>query len=111
MTLWDTGYTGQDPTDFLRDRYSTAAAVPDQGTNYGRFINPRFDELLDEAVTLDAKKQQAVFCEMARILEDELPNLSLYSTMNADAFSTRLQGPVSNINDLVTWNAADWTLK
>ncbi len=111
MTLWDTGYTGQDPTDFLRDRYSAAAAVPDKGTNYGRFINSRFDELLDEAVTLDAKKQMAAFCEMARILEDNVPNAPLYSTFNADAHSNRLQGPASNINDLITWNVADWTLK
>lgn len=111
MTLWDTGYAGQDPTDFLRDRYHADAAVPDQGTNYGRFLNPRFDALLDEAVTLDQRRQIAVFCQMGRILEDQVPNLPLYSTFNADAFSARLQGPQSNINDLVTWNAADWTLK
>jgi peptide/nickel transport system substrate-binding protein len=111
MTLWDTGYAGQDPTPYLRDRYHSAAAIPDQGTNYGRFLNSRFDALLDEAVTVDKERQLAVFCEMARILEEEVPNVSLYSTLGADAYSTRLQGIESNINDLVTWNVADWTLK
>jgi hypothetical protein len=30
--------------------------------------------------------------------------------MDADAHSSRLQGVQSSVNDLVTWNVADWTL-
>ena len=35
----------------------------------------------------------------------------LFTATNADAHSIRLQGIQSSTNDLVTWNAADWTLK
>ena len=35
----------------------------------------------------------------------------MFSTINADAYSTRLEGVQSTINDLVTWNAADWTIR
>jgi hypothetical protein len=48
---------------------------------------------------------------MAQIMEDELPVILLFSTINADAHSSRLHGIQSNINDLVSWNAADWTVK
>jgi hypothetical protein len=34
----------------------------------------------------------------------------MFSTVNADAYSNRLEGIQSNINDLVTWNAADWQI-
>ena len=47
---------------------------------------------------------------MAQILEEELPVILLFSTVNADAHSARLQGVQSTVNDLVTWNVADWTL-
>jgi hypothetical protein len=32
----------------------------------------------------------------------------MFSTINADAHATHLQGIQSNINDVVSWNAADW---
>jgi Tfp pilus assembly protein PilN len=47
---------------------------------------------------------------MAEILEDELPEALLFTAINADAHSVRLQGVQSTTNDIVTWNAADWTL-
>jgi hypothetical protein len=48
---------------------------------------------------------------MATIMENELPQLLLFTATNADAHSVRLQNVHSSTNDLVTWNAADWTLK
>jgi hypothetical protein len=47
---------------------------------------------------------------MAQIMEDELPEALLFTAVNADAHSTRLQGVQSTTNDIVTWNAADWTV-
>jgi hypothetical protein len=47
---------------------------------------------------------------VAEIVNDEIPTLYLFSVINADAHSTRLVGVQSTINDIVTWNAADWTL-
>ena len=110
IDLWDDGYSGADPTEFLQQSYSSAAAVPDQGYNFGRWINPQFDELLNQVYTLDEAQRKTTFCEMAKILDDELPQILLFSTLNADAYSSRLSGIKSNINSVVTWNIADWTI-
>jgi peptide/nickel transport system substrate-binding protein len=111
MDLWDDGYSGTDPNDFLWSYYYTEAATPDAGYNYGRWMNEEFDALLDEAYTLDEEYRHDLFCQMAEILEAELPQALLFTAVNADAHSARLEGVRSSTNDLVTWNAADWTLK
>lgn len=110
MDIWDDGYGGVDPTDFLWSYYYSEAATPDYGYNYGRWVNEDFDALMDEAYTLDEDRRKEIFCEMAQILEDELPEALLFTAVNADAHTTRLQGVQSSTNDLVSWNAADWTL-
>jgi peptide/nickel transport system substrate-binding protein len=110
IDLWDDGYSGTDPTDFLQQSYSTDAAVPDQGYNFGRWSNPEFDTLLYETYTLDETQRKVNFCQMAQLLEDDLPQILMFSTINADAYSTRLSGIQSNINSIVTWNISDWTI-
>jgi ABC-type transport system substrate-binding protein len=110
IDIYDDGYAGTDPTDYLWSYYYSEAAVPDAGYNYGDWINADFDALLDEAYTLDEAQRRDVFCQMAEILEAELPEALLFTTINADAHSTRLQGVQSSTNDIVTWNAANWTL-
>ncbi|MCL4822841.1 MAG: hypothetical protein KJZ57_01365, partial [Anaerolineales bacterium] len=110
MDIWDDGYTGLDPAEYLQSYYSAGAAVPDMGYNYGRWVNADFEALLDETSTLDQSARQEVFCKMATLLDEELPELLLFTVVNADAHSARLLGVQTSANDLVTWNAADWTL-
>ena len=47
---------------------------------------------------------------MAKILDDQLPEILLFTTLNAEAYATRLAGVQANINDVVSWNVADWAL-
>jgi peptide/nickel transport system substrate-binding protein len=110
IDLYDDGYSGIDPTDFIYKYYASASAEPDQGWNVGRWTNPQFDTLLNEAYTLDEQQRKDVFCQMAKILDDELPQILMFSTINADAYSARMSGVQANINDIVTWNVADWTV-
>lgn len=110
IDLYDDGYKGTDPAPYLRQYYSSASAVPDQGWNVGRWKNAEFDALLEQTNTLDEQKRKEVFCQMAKILDNEVPEILLFATINADAYSTRLAGIQSNINDVVSWNIADWTL-
>lgn len=111
MDIWDDGYYSNDPTDFLWSYYASEAATPDYGYNYGRWMNEDFDNLLWETYTLDEATRSDAFCQMAQILEDELPQILLFTTVVADAHSTSLVGIQSSTNDLVTWNAANWELK
>ena len=76
----------------------------------GRWLNEDYDVLLDEAYTLDEEYRKEVFCDLAQILEDELPEILLWSAIDANGFSTRIEGGQSTVNDVMTWNVADWIL-
>jgi peptide/nickel transport system substrate-binding protein len=110
LDLYDDGYAGNDPTDFLWQYYDSASAEPDNGWNIGRWFSPQADELINGAYTLNESDRQAAFCQMAQILDTELPQILLFSTINADAYSTRVDGVQANVNSVVSWNAADWKL-
>jgi peptide/nickel transport system substrate-binding protein len=111
LNMYDDGYQGLDPTDNqLWYYYHSDAAEPDSGWNVGRWLNPDFDALLDEAYTLDEDYRKEVFCQIGNLLDDELPEILLWSAIGADAFSTRLEGGQSTTNDLPTWNVADWKI-
>lgn len=111
LNLYDDGYPGIDPTDNqLWYYYYTDAAEPDYGWNVGRWSSADFDALLDEAYTLDEAYRKDLFCQMAGIMDAELPQILLWSAIGADAFSTRLEGGQSTVNDLPTWNVADWKI-
>jgi peptide/nickel transport system substrate-binding protein len=110
LDLWDDGYSSTDPTDYLWELYASEAATPGNGWNIVRWQNEEFNALLGEAYTLDEAKRKDIFCQMAKILDEQVPVILLFSTVNADAYSIRLSGIRSNINDLVTWNVADWKI-
>lgn len=111
IDIWDDGYAGVDPTDFLWELYSIEAATPGYGWNLARWVNEDFDALIDAAYTLDEASRQETFCQMAEILDREAPIILLFTIPNADAYSSRLEGVQSTVNDLVTWNIADWKIK
>ena len=110
LDMYDDGYAGVDPTDFIWNYYHTDAGEPDMGWNVGRWFNADFDALLDEAYTLDEEYRMELFCQMAEILDQELPQILLFTTINADAYSARMQGVQATSSDIVTWNVADWTV-
>ena len=47
---------------------------------------------------------------MAQILDDEVPQILLFTTLEVHGVSKRLQNVQPSVNDPVTWNVADWTL-
>jgi len=108
LNMWDDGYAGVDPSDFIWSFYYSQAAEPDYGWNVMRWSNEEADALIDESYTLDEEYRKEIFCELAQIFEDELPWILLFSTTENAAHSTRIEGVQAQINDIVTWNAADW---
>jgi peptide/nickel transport system substrate-binding protein len=111
LNMWDDGYAGVDPTDFIWSFYHSGASEPDMGWNVVRWANAEADALIDEAYTLDEEYRQEVFCQLAAILEDELPWILLFSTTENAAHAARLTGVQPSVNDIVTWNAADWKVE
>ena len=110
LDLWDDGYFGSDIQDYLWSYYYSEAAAPDWGWNVGRWYNEDFDALLDEAYTLDEEYNLEMLCEAAQILDEELPHIVLWSAIDAAGYSTRLSGVQATINDVLTWNVADWQI-
>jgi peptide/nickel transport system substrate-binding protein len=108
LDMWDDGYPGVDPTDHIWYYYYSEAAEPDYGWNVGRWLNEDADALIDETYYLDEEYRQEMFCELAALLDEELPQILLFSAFDGAGYSARLQGVQATVNDLVTWNAADW---
>jgi peptide/nickel transport system substrate-binding protein len=111
LDMWDDGYPGLDPTDNIIWTYYLSDNLEMEGFNVGRWSNEDLDAWLDEAYTLDEEYRQEVFCEIAAILEEELPQILLWSALEAHGVSERLQGVQPSANDPLTWNVADWTIK
>jgi len=66
--------------------------------------------LIDELYTTDEDYRMEVFCDMAEILEEELPYFELFSTLEQFGLSERLQGVKPTTFDILTWNVADWSV-
>jgi len=111
IDLWDDGYAGVDPTDYIWETYSIAATTPDAGWNIMRWNNSAADALIGETYTLDEQTRKDTFCAIGDFINAELPIIHLFTVPNADAYAARIEGVQSSVNDLVTWNIADWKLK
>jgi len=112
LDMFDDGYPGTDPTDYQIWAYYASDATEDNfGFNVMHWYNEDFDNLLWEAYTLDEEYRKELFCDMADILEEELPQILLWSAVDAHAISSRLMGVVPTANDPLTWNVADWYIQ
>lgn len=115
VDLWDDGYPGIDPGDYLIWRYASwsVPGLEDGGAggNVMRFDNPEVDRLLQQAHTQhDPLTRRQTFCQIERILADERPMLYLVYFSDAHAISSELQGLVVNPNDALTWDVINWQL-
>jgi ABC-type transport system substrate-binding protein len=115
MDLWDDGYYGIDPTDYLYDLYDPRA-IPTQndplaGLNVMRYRNAPLADIFAKLrrPISDAKRNQ-ILCQLAIILYRDLPDIPLLALPDYYAANNRLQGVSPHIYDTVTWNAADWYL-
>jgi peptide/nickel transport system substrate-binding protein len=108
FNMWDDGYPGTDPTDYLWVYYHSAAMEPDWGWNVERWYNEDFDAWLDEAYTIDEEYRAEVFCEIAAIMDEEVPTIPLFDAADITIHNSRVTGIQSTINAMVNWNIADW---
>lgn len=116
MNLWDDGYYGIDPTDYLFDMYDPRAIPtendPLAGFNVMRYRNLSLIAIFDELYMPipDTRRQQRI-CQLATILYRDLPVIPLLAFPDIYLINTRLQGVYPHIYDTVTWNAEDWYLE
>ncbi len=116
VDLWDDGYPGTDPTDYLIWRYASwsipGADNAGTGGNVMRFANAEVDRLLQLALTqLNPGERLSSLCQVGQVLSEENPMSYLVYFTETNAFSPALQGVVVNPNDTITWDAYNWSVE
>jgi peptide/nickel transport system substrate-binding protein len=91
--------------------YSTPQIAP-AGGNLCRYSNPELDQLFVEGRgTNDLDKRKEIYTKAAQILNDEVPNIFLWSPNVFYAVNNRVQGFMGpGYSDNRLWNAEDWTV-
>ena len=82
------------------------------GANYSRWANERVDELLalaGSSPSLDERRE--AYCEIAQLVNEELPQIYLYQFQENHAVSTQLQGLTMTTWAGLAWDIADWWLE
>jgi peptide/nickel transport system substrate-binding protein len=69
--------------------------VPPEGQNRGYYSNPRVDQLIEQGrATFDRNKRKQIYAEIQRIVQEDLPYVSLYHQINVAVMDKDLQGYV-----------------
>lgn len=83
----------QDP-DFLYVIFFSKN-IPPEGQNRGYYSNPKLDQLLVEGrSTFDREKRKEIYGEAQKILQEDLPYLSLYHQVNVAVMRNNIDGYV-----------------
>jgi peptide/nickel transport system substrate-binding protein len=70
--------------------------VPPEGQNRGSYANPRVDQLIMEGrSTFDREKRKQIYAEVQKILQEDLPYLSLYHQQNVTVMRNNIDGYVT----------------
>ncbi|HUR82715.1 MAG TPA: ABC transporter substrate-binding protein [Thermoanaerobaculia bacterium] len=67
--------------------------VPPEGQNRGYYNNPKVDQLIaDGRATFDRTKRKQIYGDIQRIVQEDLPYISLYHQINVAVMDKDLQG-------------------
>lgn len=69
--------------------------IPPEGQNRGYYSNPKVDELISQGrATFDRAKRKQIYGEIQRIVQEDLPYVSLYHQINVAVMDKDLEGYV-----------------
>jgi peptide/nickel transport system substrate-binding protein len=68
---------GNQNPDIFRLVYGSGA-IPPNGQNRSRYVNPQVDKLLDEARTATRERSKEIFSQVQKILAEDLPQIYLW---------------------------------
>jgi peptide/nickel transport system substrate-binding protein len=69
--------------------------VPPEGQNRGYYSSPRVDDLIAQGrATFDRNKRREIYAQIQRIVQEDLPYVSLYHQINVAVMDKDLQGYV-----------------
>ena len=83
----------QDPDFYYIIFYSKN--IPPEGQNRGYYSNPRVDQLITQGrMTFDRSKRKPVYMEIQKIVQEDLPYVSLYLQTNVAVMRSNVDGYV-----------------
>ncbi len=115
LQMFTTGNTNPDPTKYMKT--FTCGATPQKsnnwsGDNYGRYCNPQYDRLWQQATqALDPKKREQLFIQMNDLLVKNFVVIPLIHRADVVGMNRSLAGVQLTPWDRNTWNIQDWTRK
>jgi len=110
------------PLDFSPEAMQgwISTQIPTQGTawkgsNFGGYVNPRFDSLFDEhLVALETPKRQGLFADLLKILADDAVSVSLYydTSTYTVAYRKGIRGVTMapSLQQINAWNIQTWEM-
>lgn len=115
ILVYDTG-TGINPQLHVFDLLHSSRIPREEnegaGGNYARWSNATADALLESAGTSpDLGERRAAYCEVAELVNEEVPQIFLYQFAGGNAYATRLKGFRTSTWAGLVWNAAEWHLE
>jgi peptide/nickel transport system substrate-binding protein len=115
ILVYDTG-TGINPQLHVFDLLHSSNVPREEnegaGGNYARWSNARADELLElGGRSPDLDERREAYCEVAELVNEEVPQIFLYQFAGGNAYATRLQGFETSTWGGLVWNVSDWHIE
>jgi peptide/nickel transport system substrate-binding protein len=83
--------------------------LPPRGANWGYYINPAYDKLMqEEETTADQAQRKAIFGKMQVIMNHDLPSLWLYDPPTLHMYRNTLHNYAPGPFSFETWNTWEW---
>ncbi len=104
------GVFRQDPN--VSAKYFETASFTPAGANYGHYSNPMVDDLFKRGrAVVDKTERKKIYTDLAKVLNEEVPWIYLWSPNSIHAYNKRLVGfkPPSYATHIV-WNAEEWSV-
>jgi len=114
MLIFDRGYYLEPQGDVESSYLSTN--IPSQenpdGGNYFRWVNPQADEAIRAAgSTFDQAERRDAYCELARLIQQDVVQDHIYLFQDGYGFSSKLEGYTVSTWGSMTWDVQNWKFK
>src|SRR5262245_22779580 len=80
---------GNQNPDIFRLVYSSGA-IPPNGQNRSRYVNPQVDKLIEEARTTTRERSKTIFLQVQKILSEDLPQIYLWYPATVVVYRDRI---------------------
>lgn len=111
MLIYDDSLGIEPHASILSDYHSSGIPSDENpaGGNIYRWVNPAADAAIERAgSTVDIAARQEAYCELAQLMQEELPLISIFLFSEGYGAATNLTGYQVNMWGSLTWDVQHW---